>query len=196
MRVQGVEVHAVRAGPVPDDAVGSVLLLHGAAFHSGTWVELGTLDRLAREGVCVVAVDLPGYGRTPAGPDVDERSFLAELVDELDVGRPVIVSPSMSGRFGFPLVTGWPELVSGFVPVAPVGIAEHAARLDGLDLPALIVWGERDAVVPLAAADTLADHLPGSRKLVLEGARHPAYLDDPDTFHAELLDFVRGVATP
>jgi pimeloyl-ACP methyl ester carboxylesterase len=30
--------------------------------------------------------------------------------------------------------------------------------------------------------------------LVLPGARHPAYLDQPETFHRELVEFVRRVS--
>ena len=39
-----------------------VLLLHGAAFSSQTWVEVGTLQALSEAGLDVVAVDLPGKG--------------------------------------------------------------------------------------------------------------------------------------
>src|SRR5688572_25069784 len=44
-----------------------VLLLHGQRFHSKTWKELGTLDRLAKEGFRAIALDLPGFGASPPG---------------------------------------------------------------------------------------------------------------------------------
>ena len=46
----------LRAGGTP------VLLLHGGAFSSKTWVEVGTLQALKKAGFDVVAVDLPGKG--------------------------------------------------------------------------------------------------------------------------------------
>ena len=50
----------------------------------------------------------------------------------------MLVFPSMSGGFAFPLLTSSPERVAGVVPVAPVGIESFApadpARL-GLAAP-------------------------------------------------------------
>lgn len=53
------------AGPqTADTSKGTVLLLHGAKFSSQTWVDLGTMAQLARSGYQVVAIDLPGFGRS------------------------------------------------------------------------------------------------------------------------------------
>ncbi len=188
--VQGAAIHGVTAGPADGPPV---LLLHGAAFHSGTWVELGTVEALGAAGLRVIAVDLPGFGESTAG-DADPGTFLAALLDALGSPRPVVVSPSMSGRFSFPLLASAPERVAGFVPVAPVGIPEWAPRLPDEPVPTLVVWGGGDTLLPVETADALLGRWPDSRLLVLPGARHPAYLDEPDTFHRELVAFVREVA--
>ena len=105
----------------------------------------------------------------------------------------MLVSPSMSGRFSLPLLVEEPGLVSGFVAVAPVGIPQYAPHLGDPPVPTLLVWGERDMVVPLEQAALLEARWPGSRRLVLPGARHPAYLDEPDAFHRELIAFVESL---
>ena len=179
----GGELHLLEAGPRDGRPV---LLLHGAAFHSGTWRELGTIERLAREGFRVVALDLPGFGKSGAAPSFTLQAF----VEEMGLERPVIVAPSMSGRFAFPLLVEHPELVGGFVPVAPVAIEAHAEKLATVDVPALVVWGESDRMFPVAGADRLQGLLRGSRKVVLEGAPHPAYLERTDEFHEALLEFL------
>ena len=63
LRCQGVDLHHVVARPA-SPAAGAVtfLLLHGAAFSSETWRELGTLQTLAALGYTAVAVDMPGPG--------------------------------------------------------------------------------------------------------------------------------------
>jgi len=188
VEVQGASIHLRRSGP---ETGPTVLLLHGGRFSSQTWHDLGTLDRLAEAGLNVVAIDLPGYGASTPG-DANSETFLVALIEALSLQRPVVVSPSMSGRFAFPLMIAAPELVAGWVPVAPVGVAASAARLPA-DLPALIIWGDADGVIPIAQADVLAAALPLAERLTLVGASHPAYLDEPAAFHEALLAFcLRG----
>lgn len=45
--------------------------------------------------------------------------YLTELVKQLEVKNMIMVSPSMSGNFGLPFVLTYPELIAGFVPIAP-----------------------------------------------------------------------------
>jgi pimeloyl-ACP methyl ester carboxylesterase len=181
------ELHRIEAGPA--DGL-PVLLLHGARFHSGTWQQLGTLDRLARQGFRAIALDLPGYGASKAGPPLDLAQFIAEARLE----KPVVLAPSMSGSVALPFVTAHPDQVSGFVAVAPVGLPSNESALRKLALPTLIVWGENDEVVPVAQARALHDWVKDSQLVILSGARHPCYLDRPEEFHAALIDFLKSVA--
>jgi abhydrolase domain-containing protein 14 len=185
--IDGQAIHGRATGP----KIGApVLLLHGAAFDSATWEKLGTLSVLGGAGFHAVAVDLPGFGESKA-LRADDDQFLGKLVAALGLDRPVIVSPSMSGRFSFPYVLAHPEAVAGFVPVAPAGAVEYAGRLRGSPVPTLVVWGERDSVFPCSQARVLADAFVDAGVLVLQGAKHPAYLDQPDLFHRALVEFVK-----
>jgi abhydrolase domain-containing protein 14 len=189
LTLQGSRLHMLAAG---DRQAPPVLLLHGARFSSETWRELGTIELLARQGYRVLALDLPGFGRSERSgiPSAELLPALLPLLSE----RPVaVVSPSMSGRFSLPLVARRPTYVSGFVAVAPVEIPTYLQRLSGAQVPTLIVWGENDAVIPLRQAESLAAALPNSRQVILEDARHPCYLDRPMEFHRELLRFLDGL---
>lgn len=108
----------------------------------------------------------------------------------------VIVSPSMSGTFSIPLLLRKPALFKGFVPVAPGAALEHrrAEFTEVKDIPALIVYGELDKMG--TNASELLSAIPGSEVLMIEGAGHPAYLDDPRLFHEKLLEFLRGSVFP
>ena len=57
---QKVEVFTRTAEPVGGTAKLNVLLLHGQAFTSKNWLDLGTLGLIAAMGHKAVAVDLPG----------------------------------------------------------------------------------------------------------------------------------------
>lgn len=189
VEVAGGPVLVLEAGPRdgPD-----LLLLHGAAFRAETWRELGTLALAAAEGLHVFAVDLPGFGDTPRS-QLGREEFLVALIAVLELETPTVVSPSMSGSFTLPVLLEHPELLGAWVAVAPAGVSGPPAGLPpglgSLDLPTLVVWGSEDNVFPLEQGRRLAQMIPGAELLVLEGARHPCYLDQPKLFHERVLAF-------
>ena len=74
-----------------------------------TWVDsVDTLRTLAALGHEVVAIDLPGFGKTKItdrGLAGDKASYLAAAISALSpASTPVVVSPSMSGSFVVPLL--------------------------------------------------------------------------------------------
>ncbi|XP_009985752.1 PREDICTED: alpha/beta hydrolase domain-containing protein 14A [Tauraco erythrolophus] len=158
-----------------------VLFLHGQAFTSKTWEDLGTLALLAGEGYRAVAIDLPGYGDSPPVETVATAqgrvAFLDHVLQELSMRRPVLVSPSMSGRFALPFLLARWEQLAGFVPIAPVGTKDYAAeQYQQVQTPTLILYGDRDA---------------RQRVAVVPDAGHACYLDKPEDFHQALLGFLR-----
>jgi pimeloyl-ACP methyl ester carboxylesterase len=56
-------------------------------------------------------------------------------------------------------------------------------------MPSLIVWGERDRIIPVEHAQPAHDGMPGSRLELFEGAGHFPQLDDPLRFARTLEDF-------
>lgn len=175
----------------------TVLLLHGASFKAETWRQIGTLDILAREGYHAVAVDLPGFGDSAGSLenlDAKQRKlWIGELLAALEIERPVVVAPSMSGRVALPWLIANPEAASGLVAVASVTIPDHARNLKKIGVPVLAVWGERDALVPQEHADQLVEAVANGAKVIIRGAGHAAYMNDPGAFHFELLTFLRRV---
>lgn len=169
-----------------------VLLLHGAAFSSRTWLDLGSLDDFAGRGFRVVAVDLPGKGKSPrlARQVHDEGSFLLHLMQALGLARPAVVSPSMSGKYAIPLLVSKPEAFGVFVPVAPGAALEYSVaefeRVRGV--PTLVSWGELDPVGRKVSA--LLGHIPDAEDFMMERAPHPCYQADPTLWNTRVGDFI------
>ncbi len=57
-------------------------------------------------------------------------------------------------------------------------------------IPTLIVWGDRDPVIPARHGIRAHERMPGSRLVLFEGARHYPHHDDPIAFTAAITDFV------
>jgi pimeloyl-ACP methyl ester carboxylesterase len=74
------------------------------------------------------------------------------------------------------------------------GFAHHQralrAALPRHSIPTLLLWGDRDPVVPTATAPALAAALPQSRLVVLPGCGHLPFAEDPDAFAAAVLPFL------
>ncbi|HEY2386521.1 MAG TPA: alpha/beta fold hydrolase [Candidatus Binatia bacterium] len=61
-------------------------------------------------------------------------------------------------------------------------------------LPTLIIWGERDPLIPVQHAYAAHQKIEGSRLEVFPAAGHFPYRDDPERFAAALLRFLRETA--
>ena len=53
-------------------------------------------------------------------------------------------------------------------------------------MPTLLVWGERDPIIPVAHGEAAHEAMPGSRFVTFPDAGHMPHNDDPERF-AEVL---------
>ncbi len=63
-------------------------------------------------------------------------------------------------------------------------------RLQEIDAPTLIVWGEHDRLVPVADAGRLARGIPDARSIIYADTGHVAMLERPERFNADLRAFL------
>jgi pimeloyl-ACP methyl ester carboxylesterase len=63
-------------------------------------------------------------------------------------------------------------------------------RLEGLEPPALFVWGDEDPLVPLAFARYVRDALPDARQVVLDQCGHVPQVEHPVDANALVHDFI------
>jgi pimeloyl-ACP methyl ester carboxylesterase len=66
--------------------------------------------------------------------------------------------------------------------------------LELIACPTLVVAGEQDTTVPLAAKQVLAERIPNSRLLIIPNSGHATPVDQPDLFHRAVLDFLQSTA--
>lgn len=75
-------------------------------------------------------------------------------------------------------------------------LGEHDARdlLPSIDVPTLIITGDRDLFTPVFTARKMNKKIAGSRLVVLEGGSHYTPIEFPRIIQDELLRFLGGIA--
>ena len=63
-------------------------------------------------------------------------------------------------------------------------------RLPEIACPTLVVWGDRDRLVPLRDADVFVELIPDAHKVVFEDTGHMSMLERPAAFNALLEEFL------
>ncbi len=184
-------LHYLEAGKADAPAV---VLLHGMKFQAATWQQLGTLDYLATNGFRALALDCPGFGKSPAC-GASPTEVVDYFLKETECVRPVLLGPSMGGRICMEYGIAHGETLAGLILVGPVGVRANEHRLAELRVPTLVVWGGADAIAPVADGQLLEQKVEGAELLVIEKAPHPCYLDHAETFHQGILDFLKKRAS-
>ena len=186
LNCMGHPIHTLQGGP---DAGPMVLLLHGKMFKAATWQETGTLTKLVDANYRVTALDMPGFGNSPAA-DIEPADVLKAAINKASQGRAILLGPSMGGRIVLEFTLANPELVNGLILVGAVGVQENKERLKEISLPCLAVWGEEDTISPLANGNLLQQEIKDAELVVIPGAPHPCYLEHSEEWHRILLRFL------
>jgi pimeloyl-ACP methyl ester carboxylesterase len=85
---------------------------------------------------------------------------------------------------------------SGFRAMARASAEDLRSALPGIDVPTLLVYGDRDARAPLAVGEHLHAAITGSRLVVLPGVGHVCNVEAPERFNAAVRGFLREAAPP
>ncbi len=194
------ECRALVGGEGPPELV----LLHGYSFTSEVWDEVGLLGRLDSSKVPFLALDMP-YGMksecSKRTRDMElNMGFLEGVLEKRgrSPGEVVFLGASLGGHVALRMAAQWGA--RGLILIGPVGVDDPELqkgqrRLSGI--PTLIIYGDRDPIVPREDMEKLRSLLgEGAQLVIYEGAGHPAYLYEKERFTREVLDFLRqrGIA--
>jgi pimeloyl-ACP methyl ester carboxylesterase len=90
---------------------------------------------------------------------------------------------------------GWtPGLAEWLVPFATTrtsSLATKRSRYPTLTMPTMVLWGARDSITPMAEGTDIARLIPNAHWEVLPSAGHIPAIEDPPSFDAALVDFLR-----
>ncbi|MBN9122814.1 MAG: alpha/beta fold hydrolase [Planctomycetes bacterium] len=156
-----------------------LLLLHAFPLDRGMWQpQLATLAAAAR----LVAVDMPGFGESPAAPFTIEGAaeLVAEFLAARDIPKAVVCGLSMGGYVALALARKRPDLLRGLILAdTRAGIDDSAARANRDKSIALATEKGSAALFEtmlpkVVSASTLADRPGVVERLRTLAARQPA----------------------
>ncbi|NWG71425.1 MAG: alpha/beta hydrolase [Parvularculaceae bacterium] len=70
----------------------------------------------------------------------------------------------------------------------------YADRLGDIAAPSLVLWGDKDSLIPVSAADTFAERLPNATKVILTGVGHLPMEEAPDATASAISRFLDDLA--
>jgi pimeloyl-ACP methyl ester carboxylesterase len=146
-------------------------LLRAAALPGAEWV----LPVLCAAGVCDAVDGVAGFlARVGlrAGPDLQEAWRGFSSLSDAD------------GRRAFL------HTVRTILDVGGQRVSATDRLYLAAEVPTMLVWGERDSMIPVAHAHAASGAIPGSRLEIFPGAGHFPHRDDPRRFVEVVLDFL------
>lgn len=149
----------------PERAIGLVLCA-SAGIKSRRTLKLLLFLALAKGGDALLSLPLLSYLHEPA------RKGLYLLVGERDYYR-----------------------AQGVMRETMKKVIEEDLRPDlgKITVPTLIVWGDRDRVIPLSDAHIMKEEIPDATLEIVEGAGHRLPYQEPEIFTRLVLTFLGGI---
>jgi len=193
--VDGQPVNTIELGGGPAASGQPLVFVHGLSGSWPNWLE--QLPALAAEHR-VLALDLPGFGRSPMPDGPISISGYARLLDrllgQLGIDAAAVVGNSMGGFISAELAIAFPQRVERLVLVSAAGISTHRDPRRRKAVPALRRF-ERVLIASGAWVASRSDAVarrPRLRNAALNVVvRHPSRLPAP--LAAEQ---IRGAGTP
>jgi len=76
--------------------------------------------------------------------------------------------------------------------VQEVSLTSNPVNYQALTMPALIIWGDSDTIIPLEDGEYLKSILPNTELIVMKDVNHVPYIEDNETLVELILDFLKG----
>lgn len=167
------------------------------AFSMGGYVALEFYRRYRKQVRALVLVDTRAEADTPEGAQ-GRRDTAAKVLTE----GSKVVADAMIGKLFAPDAAGslkekWQATMAGTPPQgvaaalhAMAGRIDSTATLQSIEVPVLIVVGDKDVITPPELSEKMHSAATGSRLEVIPGAGHMSPVEKPEVFNPILRKFL------
>ncbi|MBS3808666.1 MAG: alpha/beta hydrolase [Desulfobacterales bacterium] len=165
-----------------------IVLLHGYMYTSDVWNDIGLLRLLEQKNIAFKAIDMPYGHQSESFPRTADPAKNTDILAEAAAPDDVIIGASLGGYIALKHCVYSP--CGGLMLIAPVMSLQEelASRYDKVCACVSIIYGGKDNVVNHEEIKRLA-RLLSTKVTVYEKARHAAYIDQPERFKKDVIDF-------
>ena len=176
---------------------------HFKLVEAGAWLN-GWMQAVGLNEVHLVGHSMGGYVSMALAAACPEKVKRLVLVDSIGIsaGLPVESLVPLALRAirrstpGLWLCISYDYLRAGQAMVRKAAQQivdlDASAVLSSVHVPALLIWGEEDDLVPFALGRQLHERLEGARLFVMRGTNHFCMYERPREFNQALLAFLQG----
>jgi len=189
--VNGKTAYVYTAGTTPAAGNSAIVFIHGAQNDHSVWT--AQARALARQGHDVLAVDLPGHGRSagPALATVEEMAaWLLALLDAAGIERAVLAGHSMGSLIALDATSRAPARVRGLALLGstwPMPVSDALLETARTDEPAAIdmvnLWSHA-GIAPAAPGSPQGVWVPGASRRLMQRL---SQLNPAQLFHTDFV---------
>jgi pimeloyl-ACP methyl ester carboxylesterase len=198
VQVDGLRIRYFEAGQG-----NPVVVLHGADSLTPS-----PLNNLLAQQFRVIALEIPGFGRSPGNRRSqslrDLARTLAEAVATLGLEHYGLVSTALSAPLALWQAIDLPERVDALVLISPVALLpegwaapsgcahdpELERRLGDIQAATFVLFGTRDDVIPSETGRLYVERLPNCYYALVYDAGHVIEAERPEALFAAVRDFL------
>jgi pimeloyl-ACP methyl ester carboxylesterase len=167
----------------------SVISISG--FAQGQWTgALGMLQWLARHGVIGQMLFKLNLKTLTMNPTVLRTSLGLYAADRQALSSWPLLVQSVESSFPYAKELDANAMIAYFNRLPDLDIATLLPRIAA---PTLVLAGDRDPIVPPAQAKLIAERVPNSELVLLEGAGHLVTGERPSEYHRVMTDWLERV---
>jgi pimeloyl-ACP methyl ester carboxylesterase len=194
VQVNGLRIRYLEAGQG-----NPVVVLHGSDALTPS-----PLDNLLARRFRVIALEIPGFDRSPAPSAHDLALTLTEAVAALGLGRYGLVSTASSAPLALWQAIEAPQRVAALVLISPVVLLSDGGvtpggyardrnlegRLGDVQAPTLVLLGARDEVLPAETGRLYVERIRNCYYTLVYDAGHTIEAERPEALCAAVRDFL------
>ena len=177
---------AARYAATHPDRIRSLILVSPNPPSTAEWQEMQAAERAA-----MVPADTAGMGELRGSPEYAAREPAAlERMLQLSF-RAQLADPALADSLRFHIADDYAERSRQFGYLMPdLAGYDLTAELRGVDVPALVMYGEEEAGAEIGAA-AYREALPGATIRIVPRAGHFLFMERPEPFLAAARDLLR-----